>query len=161
TFAVEGEQARFDFTGTAPQRAGNVNAVAAVTASAVAFAVRSAVDPTLPANGGCLRPVVIEVPRATIVSAEPPVAVGAGNVEVSQRVADVCLGALAQVPGTSVGAAGQGTMNNLLVGGHRPYCAGGTEAGDADGAWVYYETTGGGQGGGPGGPGDSGVHTGM
>ena len=65
----------------------------------------------------------------------PPVAVGAGNVEVSQRVADVCLGALAQAVPDRVGAASQGTMNNVLIGG--------------DG-WVYYETIGGGQGGRPG-----------
>jgi len=72
--------------------------------------------------------------------------VGAGNVEVSQRVADVCLGALAQAVPGRVGAAGQGTMNNVLLGG--------------DG-WVYYETVGGGQGGRPGRPGMSGVHTAM
>ncbi len=85
-----------------------------------------------------------------------PAAVGAGNVEVSQRVADVCLGALAQVLPDRVGAASQGTMNNLLLGG--------------DG-WVSYETVAGGQGGRPlapagagGGPpvaGMSGVHTAM
>ena len=75
---------------------GNVNAVEAVTVSAVAFALRSAVDPTIPANGGALRPVRSSRPPGTIVAARPPAAVGAGNVEVSQRVADVCLGALAQ-----------------------------------------------------------------
>ena len=76
-----------------------------------------------------------------------PVAVGAGNVEVSQRVADVCLGALAQAAPDRVGGASQGTMNNLLVGG--------------DG-WVYYETIGGGQGGRPNGAaGMNGVHTAM
>ena len=76
----------------------------------------------------------------------PPVAVGAGNVEVSQRVADVCLGALAQVVPGRVGPASQGTMNNVLLGG--------------DG-WVYYETIGGGQGGRPWADGMSGVHTAM
>ena len=79
-------------------------------------------------------------------AARPPVAVGAGNVEVSQRVADVCLGALAQALPGRVGAAGQGTMNNVLIGG--------------DG-WVYYETLAGGQGGRPGRAGMSGVHTAM
>jgi N-methylhydantoinase B/oxoprolinase/acetone carboxylase alpha subunit len=74
------------------------------------------------------------------------VAVGAGNVEVSQRVADVCLGALAQAATERVGAASQGTMNNTLIGG--------------DG-WVYYETVAGGQGGRPGRTGMSGVQTGM
>ena len=149
---VAGDEVTFDFTGTDAQRPGSVNAVVAVTVSAVAFALRSVTDPTIPANGGALRPVRVIAPAATIVAARPPVAVGAGNVEVSQRVADVCLGALAQAVPDRVPAAGQGTMNNVLVGG--------------DG-WVYYETVGGGQGGRPareGSPpraGMSGVHTAM
>ncbi|MBK9180672.1 MAG: hydantoinase B/oxoprolinase family protein [Acidimicrobiales bacterium] len=146
TVQVRGDEVSFDFTGTDPQRWGNVNAVEAVTVSAVAFALRTAVDPTIPANGGALRPVTVVAPPGTIVAARPPAAVGAGNVEVSQRVADVCLGALAQAVPERIGAAGQGTMNNLLVGG--------------DG-WVYYETVAGGQGGRPGRAGMSGVHTAM
>jgi N-methylhydantoinase B/oxoprolinase/acetone carboxylase alpha subunit len=95
--------------------------------------------------------VSIVAPLGTIVNARPPAAVGAGNVEVSQRLADVCLGALAQLAGSAVGAASQGTMNNVLIGGT-----------DAAGApWVYYETVGGGQGGRPHAPGMSGVHTCM
>ena len=144
---VDGDAITFDFTGTDAQRAGTVNAVEAVTVSAVAFAVRSVTDPTIPANGGALRPVHVLAPAGSIVAAVPPVAVGAGNVEVSQRVADVCLGALAQAAPDRVGAASQGTMNNVLVGGT---------------TWVYYETIGGGQGGRPGPrPGMSGVHTAM
>ena len=106
----------FDFTGTGAQRPGNVNAVEAVTVSAVAFAIRAATDPTMPANGGAMRPVHVVTEPGTVVAAVPPVAVGAGNVEVSQRVADVCLGALAQAAPDRVGAAGQGTMNNVLLG---------------------------------------------
>jgi N-methylhydantoinase B/oxoprolinase/acetone carboxylase alpha subunit len=143
---VAGDAVTFDFTGTAPQQPGNVNAVEAVTVSAVAFALRSATDPTIPANGGAMRPVTVIAPAGTVVAATFPAAVGAGNVEVSQRVADVCLGALAQVCPDRVGAAGQGTMNNLLLGGS---------------GWVYYETVGGGQGGRPTGPGQSGIHTAM
>lgn len=146
TLTVSGETATFDFTGTDAQRRGNVNAVEAVTVSAVAFALRSATDPTIPANGGAMRPVTVVAPPGTVVAARPPAAVGAGNVEVSQRVADVCLGALAQACPGRVGAAGQGTMNNLLVGGE---------------GWVYYETLAGGQGARPGRVGMSGVHTGM
>ena len=131
TLTIDGETATFDFTGTDEQRPGNVNAVEAVTVSAVAFALRSATDPTIPANGGAMRPVTIVAPPGTLVAARPPAAVGAGNVEVSQRVADVCFGALAQACPDRVAAAGQGTMNNLLIGG--------------DG-WVYYETIAGGQG---------------
>ena len=144
---VAGDDVTFDFTGSDPQSPGNVNAVAAVTVSAVAFALRSVTDPTIPANGGAMRPVRVVAPAGSIVAARYPAAVGAGNVEVSQRIADVCLGALAQVAPDRVGAASQGTMNNLLIGG--------------DG-WVYYETIGGGQGGRPNGAaGQSGIHTAM
>ncbi len=150
---VAGDEVTFDFTGTDPQRLGNVNAVEAVTVSAVAWALRSVVDPTIPANGGALRPVHVVAPIGSVVAARPPAAVGAGNVEVSQRVADVCLGALAGPCPGRVGAAGQGTMNNLLIGGA---------------GWVTYETIAGGQGGrpprptgGPPLPGMSGVHTAM
>jgi N-methylhydantoinase B/oxoprolinase/acetone carboxylase alpha subunit len=144
--SVAGDSVTFDFTGTDEQRPGNVNAVEAVTVSAVAFALRYATDPTIPANGGAMRPVRVIAPAGTVVAARPPVAVGAGNVEVSQRVADVCLGALAQAVPERIGAAGQGTMNNVLIGGP---------------GWVYYETIGGGQGGRPGRAGMSGVHTAM
>jgi N-methylhydantoinase B/oxoprolinase/acetone carboxylase alpha subunit len=152
----EGDRLLFDFAGTDPQQRGNVNAVEAVTVSAVAFAVRSATDPTIPANGGALRPVSVIAPPGSLVAARAPAAVGAGNVEVSQRVADVCLQALALAAPGRIGAGGQGTMNNFILGG-------------ASG-WVYYETVGGGQGGRPGragaggGPpvaGQSGIHTGM
>jgi N-methylhydantoinase B/oxoprolinase/acetone carboxylase alpha subunit len=139
----------FDFSATDDQRRGNVTAVEAVTVSAVAFAVRSAVDPTVPANGGSLRPVRVVTRPGTIVCALPPAAVGAGNVEVSQRVADVCFGALARAWPERVAAASQGTMNNVLMGGATPE------------PWVYYETIGGGQGGRPGRAGMSGVHTAM
>ena len=150
TLTIAGDTATFDFTGTGAQQPGNVNAVEAVTVSAVAFAIRAATDPSVPANGGALRPVRVAAPAGSIVAAVPPVAVGAGNVEVSQRVADVCLGALAQAAPDRLGAASQGTMNNVIIG----------SAGAAPG-WVYYETLGGGQGGRPWAAGMSGVHTAM
>jgi len=148
TVSVTGDEIAFDFTGTGPQGVGNLNAVRAVTASAVAFAVRCATDPTIPANGGALRPVSLVTEPGTVIDARPPAAVGAGNVEVSQRVADVCLGALAQLAPGRVPAAGQGTMNNVILG-------------SAEAGFVSYETLAGGQGGGPEAPGDSGVHTAM
>ncbi len=146
TVTIAGDAVTFDFAGTDAQRRGNVNAVEAVTVSAVAFVLRAVADPTMPANGGALRPIRVDAPAGSIVAAQPPVAVGAGNVEVSQRIADVCFGALALAVPDRVSAASQGTMNNVLIGG--------------DG-WVYYETLAGGQGGRPGRAGMSGVHTGM
>lgn len=146
------DEITFDFTGTDAQGVGNVNAVEAVTVSSVAWALRSSTDPAIPANGGAFRPVRVIAPSGTVIAARWPAAVGAGNVEVSQRVADVCLGALAQAVPEQVPAASQGTMNNLMIGGP---------------GWVYYETVAGGQGGRPSTVGRaacagmSGVHTAM
>lgn len=144
--AVQGEEITFDFTGSAAQTLGNMNASLAVTVSAVAYALRVAVDPTLPANGGALRPVTVIAPAGSMLNASAPAAVGAGNVEVSQRVADICLAALGQIPGCLKLAGSQGTMNNVLIGG--------------DG-WVYYETIGGGEGAGSDRAGDHALHTHM
>jgi len=143
---ISGEHLHADFTGSAGQIAGNINAVEAVTLSCLYYAVRVATDPTIPANGGCYRPVTLKTEPGSIVDATRPAAVAAGNVETSQRIADTLLGALAQAAPDRVPAAGQGTMNNVLIG---------------NDDFAYYETVGGGQGGGPSGPGMSGVHTGM
>ena len=150
TLTVHDSDVTFDFAGTDAQRSGNMHAVEAVTLSAVEFAVRAATDPSIPANGGAMRPVHVVAPAGTVVAAVPPVAVAAGNVEVSQRVADVCLRALALARPGSLGAAGQGTMNNVLIG-----------ASEGARTWVYYETIGGGQGARPWAVGMSGVHTAM
>jgi N-methylhydantoinase B/oxoprolinase/acetone carboxylase alpha subunit len=111
-----GPEITFDFTGTDPQRKGNTNAVEAVTVSAVGFVLRSVLDHDLPANAGTMAPVRVVAPVGSLVAAQFPVAVGAGNVEVSQRIVDVCRRALAGVVPDRVGAADQGTMNNLLWG---------------------------------------------
>lgn len=143
---LEGGSLSADFAGTVPQIDGNINAVEAVTRSCLYYAVRVATDPTIPVNGGCYRPLAMVVPAGSLVGARPPVAVAAGNVETSQRIADVLLGALAQAAPDRVPAASQGTMNNVLIG------SGGT---------VYYETVAGGEGAASFRPGQSGIHTGM
>ena len=143
---VDGETLTADFTGTAPQVEGNINAVAAVARSCLYYAVRVATDPTIPANGGCYRPIRLVTEPGTLVDALAPAAVAAGNVETSQRIADVLLGALAQAAPDRVPAASQGTMNNVLIG---------------NDDFAYYETIAGGQGGRPGAAGQSGIHTGM
>jgi N-methylhydantoinase B len=143
---IDGSDLTADFAGTNPQIAGNINAVDAVTRSCLYYAVRVATDPTIPANGGCYRPMHLNAPRGSLVNANPPAAVAAGNVETSQRIADTLLGALAQAAPDRVPAAGQGTMNNVLIG---------------NDDFAYYETLGGGQGGRPGRAGQSGIHTGM
>lgn len=143
---VDGSALHADFTGSDPQVEANFNAVEAVTRSCLYYAVRVATDPTIPANGGCYRPISLEAPAGSIVNALPPAAVAAGNVETSQRIADVLLGALAQAAPDRVPAASQGTMNNVLIGNDR---------------FAYYETVAGGQGARPYRHGQSGIQTGM
>ncbi|HIE21671.1 MAG TPA: hydantoinase B/oxoprolinase family protein, partial [Acidimicrobiia bacterium] len=143
---VEGGTLSADFTGTDPQVEANFNAVEAVTRSCLYYAVRVATDPTIPANGGCYRPLFLHAPEGTLVNPRSPAAVAAGNVETSQRIADVLLGALAQAAPEVVPAASQGTMNNILVG---------------NDDFTYYETLAGGQGARPYRGGQSGIHTGM
>ena len=142
---LAGDSLRVDFAGTADAVAGNVNCPPAVTRSACCFALRVLTGPDVPANAGAYAPLEVVAPAGSLVSAQAPSAVVAGNVETSQRIADTVLLALSRLV-EGVPAQGQGTMNNLVIGGA---------------GWTYYETIGGGQGAGPRGPGDSGVHVGM
>ena len=141
---LEGDHMHMDFSGTAGGVAGNVNCPLAVTRSSCYFALRVLLPPDIPANAGTYAPLTITAPAGSLLNATAPAAVVAGNVETSQRVADTVLLALAQI--ADLPAQGQGTMNNLVIGGR---------------GWTYYETIGGGQGASTKGPGPSGVHVGM
>ncbi|HEV3407163.1 MAG TPA: hydantoinase B/oxoprolinase family protein [Gaiellaceae bacterium] len=141
---VAGDAIAIDFEGTADAVRGNVNCPLAVTRSACYFALRVLLPDDVPANAGAYAPLAIRAPEGSLVNARWPSAVVAGNVETSQRIADtvlLALGGAADLP-----AQGQGTMNNVVIGGPR---------------WTYYETVGGGQGASSAGPGPSGVHVGM
>jgi len=152
TVTVDGESIRADFDGTAAQTEGPLNAPIAVTASATYYAVRCLTDPEIPPNAGCYRPIDVDAPEGTIVNAQPPAAVVGGNLEVSQRVVDVVLGAMGEAAPERAVAAGQGTMNNLTLGGTDP----------RDGsAYAFYETQGGGSGGWAAGDGMDAVHVHM
>jgi len=152
TVTVDGDHVTVDFEGTAPQTDGPVNAVLAVTSSATYYAVRCVTDPDIPPNHGCYRPITIEAPEGTIVNPNPPAAVVGGNLETSQRVTDVVLGALGTELPDRVTAAGQGTMNNITFGGTDPR---------DDEPYAFYETQGGGFGGRKGKDGMDGVHVHM
>src|SRR5690606_1652812 len=115
-----GDRAVVDFTGTAPQTAGPLNCPKAVTVSAVAYVFRCLTDPETPANAGAFRAFEVVVPEGTLLHARPPAPVAGGNVETSQRVVDVVLGALAQAAPGRIPAASCGTMNNVVVGGYDP-----------------------------------------
>ena len=148
TVTIAGDSLEVDFAGTSPAVAGNVNCPLAVTRSACCFALRVLLPQDVPANDGTYAVLRLVTQPGSLVDARRPSAVVAGNVETSQRIADVVLDALRQAVGATVAlpTQGQGTMNNLVIGGR---------------GWTYYETLGGGQGGSVRGPGASGVHVGM
>jgi N-methylhydantoinase B len=145
-----GGRARVDFSGTAAQTAGPVNANIAVTRSAVLYVFTALAGQEIPPNDGLARPLTIVAPPGTIVNARFPAAVAGGNVETSQRIVDVVLRALADVAPDRIPAASAGSMNNIAIGG---------TVGDR--SFTYYETVAGGAGAGPHGAGLSAVHTHM
>jgi N-methylhydantoinase B len=150
---VKGARAFVDFGGSAPQVAGPVNAVEAITVSAVAYVFRCLVGAEeVPASAGLMEPIEVRAPAGTVVNATHPAPVAGGNVETSQRIVDVLFKALAQALPERVPAASQGSMNNLTVGGTDPRT--GRE-------FAYYETVAGGMGARPFVDGVSGVHTHM
>jgi len=142
---IDGERATIDFEGTGPVSAGNLNANRAIVTAAVMYVLRSLLSEDIPLNQGVLNPVEILIPPGLLSPTEQQrpedcPAVVAGNVETSQRVVDVLLGAL------GIAAASQGTMNNLLFG---------------DATFGYYETICGGAGATPRRDGADAVHTHM
>ena len=152
TVTVRGDEAKVDFTGTDPQVGGSVNAVEPIVLSAVYYVICCLVDVELPTTAGCMRPITVVAPEGSVVNARFPAPVAGGNVETSQRIVDVLLGALAQAVPEAIPAASAGTMNNLTLGGYDPV---------RRRAFAYYETIAGGMGAGSKGPGLSAVHTHM
>jgi N-methylhydantoinase B/oxoprolinase/acetone carboxylase alpha subunit len=152
---IAGETAEVDFTGSDAQTSGGVNANLAITLSATFYAFRCLVTEDVLYNDGIGRPIKVIAPAGTVVNALHPSAVAGGNVETSQRITDVVLGALAMALPEVIPAASQGTMNNVTLGGTD------TQSGGRGKAFAYYETAGGGMGGRNGLAGLSGVHTHM
>ncbi len=124
------ERLTIDFSGTGPVLAGNLNANRAIVWAAVIYVLRSLLREDIPLNQGILSPIDLILPECLL---NPPAhdnpvrcaAMVGGNVETSQRIVDVLLGAW------QASAASQGTMNNFLFG---------------DESFGYYETIGGGAG---------------
>lgn len=154
TLTIDDESARVDFTKTDDQVTGPVNAVRAIAVSAVNYAFRCLAPPDIPANAGVMRPIDVVTRPGSLLDAFPPAAVAGGNVETSQRIVDVLLGALAKALPDRVPAASGGSMNNLTIGGiDRRF--------DPPRPFAYYETIACGAGAGPHGDGQSAIHTHM
>jgi N-methylhydantoinase B len=152
TVIVDGSNLTVDFSGTSAEVRGSVNAVASVARSATYYVVRCLMPDESPSNAGTFAPVSVITPEGTLVNARSPRPVAGGNVETSQRITDVVLGAMAKALPHVIPAASQGTMNNVTAGGidHR-----------TGQPFAYYETMGGGMGARPDLDGISGVHVHM
>ncbi len=149
---INKDRALIDFSSSSDQVEGGINANYSVTFSAVLYVFRSLVDEDIPFNTGLMRPLKIEAPKGSIVNAIFPAATAGGNVETSQRITDVLLGALYKAVPDKIPAASSGTMNNITFGGFDP---------DRQAGFAYYETIGGGMGASKELDGLSGVHTHM
>ena len=149
---IKGAQATVDFSGSAPQVKGPVNAVAAITVSAVSYVFRCLLEGDVPASAGLMEPITVVAPSGSVVNAVHPASVAGGNVETSQRTVDVLFKALSQALPDRIPAASQGTMNNLTIGGIDART--GKE-------FSYYETVAGGMGARPRSAGMSALHTHM
>ncbi|MBC8088631.1 MAG: hydantoinase B/oxoprolinase family protein, partial [Phycisphaerae bacterium] len=152
TVRITDHTLHLDLTGTSERVRGNVNAPPAVARAAAVFVLRVLCDDDVPVNDGVARALRLVIPDNCVANARWPSAVAAGNVELSQRLTDVCFAAMASAAAQGdtlhlpIPASGQGTMNNITLG--------------APG-WSFYETLGGGQGASTRGDGPSAVHVGM
>lgn len=151
---VQAGKVAVDFRGSAAQVGGNINCPLSVAAAAVYYAFRCLMPATTPACMGSFRRIQLSAPLGSLVNAQRPAAVAAGNVETSTRIVDVVLGALAQALPDEIPAASHGSMNNLAMGARQQPDGTGQ-------AWDYYETIGGGMGAGAQQPGLSAVQTHM
>ena len=152
TLVIQDGKAIVDFSDSAKQQKGSVNAVYAITLSAVYYVFRCLLNLDVPNNSGCLVPIEVIAPPGSVVNAIYPAPVAGGNVETSQRIVDVLLGALSKACPKRIPAASQGTMNNVIIGGWDPRFSR---------SFTYYETIGGGTGAGMNANGASAVHSHM
>lgn len=150
--SIAADEIVLDLSGSSDEVPGNLNCPESVVAAAAYYAFRCLLPAEAPACEGLFRCIKLQTRPGSIVNAQRPAAVAAGNVETSTRLVDLVLGALAQALPDRIPAASQGTMNNIAMG-----CidtARGTR-------WDYYETLAGGLGGGPNYAGPHAMHSHM
>ena len=121
----ESKKINFDFTGSSRESLGNFNAPLPITKAVIIYVLRCLINEDIPLNSGILEPVEISTDSNSIINPSKNAAVSAGNVEVSQALANCIFGAL------SIKASCQSTMNNVILGNDK---------------FQYYETVCGGQG---------------
>ena len=147
---ISDQEIKIDYEGTDKEVDSPLNAVFGVTLSGVYFVVRTLIGDDIPANHGAFAPITVVAPKGTVVNPTFPHPVGGGNVETSQRNADLIYKAFSKAVPEKVPAASGGSMNNVMIGG--------VQNGKS---WAFYETIAVGLGGRKGMDGIDGIHCNM
>ncbi len=127
TLTLSKGRLKVDYTGTDRQVSNPLNAVYGVTLSGVHYVTRTLTGDDVPANHGAFTPIIVHAPEGTILNPTFPHPVAGGNVETSQRNADLLYRAFSKAIPTKVPADSGGSMNNIMMGGRN---------------WAFYETIG-------------------
>lgn len=147
---VSSTEVSVDYSGSSPQVSSAMNSVFGVTLSGVYFVFMCIFGRDVKVNHGAFSYLAVKAPRGSVMNPSYPRAVGIGNVETSQRNADVLFKAFSGICPELVPAACGGSMNNLMMGGFQ-----------REKKWAFYETIGVGMGGRKGIDGIDGVHCNM
>jgi len=131
TLSLSNGRLKVDYTGTDSQVSNPLNSVYGVTLSGVYYVTRTLTGDDIPANHGAFTPITVHAPEGTILNPTFPHPVAGGNVETSQRNADLLYRAYSKAIPDKVPADSGGSMNNVMMGG--------TYKGQN---WAFYETIG-------------------
>ena len=131
TLTLSKGRLKVDYIGTDPQVSNPLNAVYGVTLSGVYYAVRTLTGDDVPANHGAFTPITVLAPEGIILNPTFPHPVAGGNVETSQRNADLLYRAFSKAIPEKVPADSGGSMNNVMMGGSYK-----------GRNWAFYETIG-------------------
>jgi N-methylhydantoinase B len=136
---INDDRAIVDLTGSDPQAEGNTNSTIANTYAAAYYVMIAVVDPHMPPNSGCYRPIEVVTKPGTIVDPLLPGAVAA-RTNCSQKIVEALLRALSSAVPDRVPAAGHAQITTCAFGGYDP------ETGQR---FIFTDIQGGGNGGRP------------
>ena len=117
TITLSNGRLKVDYTGTDGQVSNPLNAAYGVTLSGVYYVTRTLTGDDVPANHGAFSRIAIHAPEGTILNPRFPHPVAGGNLETSQRNADLLYRAFSEAIPDRVPADSGGSMNNVMMGG--------------------------------------------
>jgi N-methylhydantoinase B len=104
------ENVIFDYTGTDPQTIGPVNCMFAATEAMSLYTFCCLLNPDIPKNQGCFRPIKVIAPKGSLLNPTEPAPVNNRNVT-GHRIPDVALGAFSKAIPQKVIAACYGSTS--------------------------------------------------